>query len=67
MKYLGCALKRNEHISKANRILGFLKRNLNMGATKVKENAWKPLVRPSVEYASSECDPYQQNNIKKSK
>lgn len=71
VKYLGCNitndLKWNEHISKicnkANGTLGFLKRNLNIGSTSVKEKAYKSLVRPTVEYASSVWDPYQQTSI----
>ena len=59
----------NQHItnicSKANRTLGFLKRNLNISAKSVKENAYRSLVRPLVEYASPVWDPYNQNNIQK--
>ena len=70
-KYLGCTfitgLRWNEHINnicnKANRTIGFLKRNLNISATSVKENAYKALVRPLVEYASPVWDPYHQNEI----
>ena len=70
-KYLGCLLtsdmKWSDHISticgKANKTLGFLRRNLNISSVKVKENAYKSLVRPLVEYASSVWDPYQQKDI----
>ncbi|KAK6169191.1 hypothetical protein SNE40_020289 [Patella caerulea] len=70
-KYLGCLLtsdmRWNDHISsicgKANKTLGFLRRNLNISSIKVKENAYKSLVRPLVEYASSVWDPYQQKDI----
>ena len=69
-KYLGCTisadLKWNEHIknicNKANKTIGFLKRNLNINNNKIKETAYKSLVRPTVEYASSVWDPYHQNN-----
>ena len=69
-KYLGCTissdLKWNEHIknicTKANKTIGFLKRNLNINNTTIKETAYKSLVRPTLEYASTVWDPYQQNN-----
>ena len=72
-KYLGCTftsdLRWNEHVTnicnKANRTIGFLKRNLNISATSVKENAYKALVRPLVEYASPVWDPYHQKDIDK--
>jgi hypothetical protein len=43
---------------KANKTLGFLPRNLNIGSTFVKEQAYKSLVRPSLEYACSVWDPH---------
>jgi hypothetical protein len=48
--------------NKANTTIGFLKRNLNIDNSKIKETAYKSLVRPTVEYASSVWDPYHQNN-----
>ncbi|KAK3106955.1 hypothetical protein FSP39_003887 [Pinctada imbricata] len=65
-KYLGLNitsdLRWGEHIfnvcNKANRTIGFLRRNLNISSTSVKENAYKTLVRPIVEYASSAWDPF---------
>ena len=70
-KYLGCTftsdLRWNEHVNnicnKANKTIGFLKRDLNISATSIKENAYKALVRPLVEYASPVWDPYHQNEI----
>ena len=70
-KYLGCQitadLRWSDHINnicgKANRTLGFLRRNLNVGSTSVKENAYKTLVRPTLEYASTVWDPYHQKDI----
>jgi hypothetical protein len=67
-KYLGCQitsdLRWSDHVNnicgKANRTLGFLRRNLNVGSTSVKENAYKTLVRPTLEYASTVWDPYHQ-------
>jgi hypothetical protein len=73
VKYLGVTIQReiswDEHIinicSKANQVLGFLRRNLKICATRVKERAYKALVRPLLEYSSSVWDPYTQKNIDK--
>ena len=46
----------------ANSTLSFLKRNINISNPKVKENAYKALVRPTMEHACTTWDPYQQNN-----
>ena len=70
-KYLGVTitsdLRWNTHInnitSKANKTLGFLRRNLNISSTNIKAQAYKSLVRPIVEYGSSVWDPYTQSNI----
>ena len=70
-KYLGVTitsdLKWNRHIgsaaTKANRVLGFLRRNLKVKSSSLKEKAYKTLVRPSMEYAASVWDPYTDNNI----
>ncbi|XP_071170901.1 uncharacterized protein [Mytilus edulis] len=70
-KYLGCTftseMKWNDHVNnicnKANRTIGFLKRNLNIGSTSVKERAYKTLVRPITEYASPVWDPYNKTEI----
>ena len=66
IKYLGVTitndLKWNTHISnvctKANRTLGFLRRNLYSCPPDVKEAAYKRLVRPVLEYGSSVWDPH---------
>ena len=54
-------LKWNTHVSnictKANRTLGFLRRNLSACPQDVKESAYKGLVRPVLEYGSSVWDP----------
>jgi hypothetical protein len=42
--------------------LSFLKRNINISNPKVNENAYTALVRPTMEYACTTWDPYQQNN-----
>ena len=66
-KYLGVTIQENlnwnDHITttckKANKTLGFLRRNLKIGNKKVKETAYKTLVRPILEYASPVWDPHQ--------
>ena len=65
IKYLGVTitndLKWNTHVSnictKANRTLGFLRRNLAACPRDVIESAYKGLVRPIMEYGSSVWDP----------
>lgn len=70
-KYLGITIKKDigwsDHIenvcSKANRALGFLKRNLKIKSWKIKDTAYKAYVRPILEYASTIWDPHQQQHI----
>ena len=70
-KYLGVTiqsdLKWDSHINnittKANKTLGFLRRFINISSIKVKEQAYKSLVRPSLEYACSVWDPYTKEDI----
>ena len=65
IKYLGVTiihdLRWNTDIrnmfTKANRILGFLRRNLYQCSQDVKETAYKGLVRPVLEYGSCVWDP----------
>ena len=65
IKYLGVTitsdLRWNTHVSnvctKANRTLGFLRRNLYSCPQEVKEAAYKGLVRPVLDYGSSTWDP----------
>ena len=65
IKYLGVTitsdLRWNTHVSnvctKANRTLGFLRRNLYSCPLEVKEAAYKGLVRPVLDYGSSVWDP----------
>jgi len=52
---------------KANKTLGFLRRNLNIGSTSVKEQAHKSLIRPSLEYACFVWDPHLKSDINKIK
>ena len=64
-KYLGITLTENlswnTHInniaSKANKTLGFLRRNLRHAPIATKSMAYSSLVRPQVEYASQIWDP----------
>ncbi|MEW8548093.1 MAG: hypothetical protein AB2693_31710, partial [Candidatus Thiodiazotropha sp.] len=64
IKYLGITitsnLKWNTHVSKictkANRLLGFLRRNVTACPQDVKESAYEGLVRPILEYDSSVWD-----------
>ena len=55
----------NEITNKANRTLGFVKRNVKTRNEAVKELAYKTLVRPQVEYASSVWNPHTRQNISK--
>ena len=65
IKYLGITitsdLRWDTHVSnvctKANRTLGFLRRNLYSCPQEVKEAAYKGLVRPVLDYGSSVWDP----------
>ncbi|XP_072028210.1 uncharacterized protein [Amphiura filiformis] len=49
--------------SKANKVLGFLKRNLWFCPREMKETAYKTLVRPILEYAGCSWDPYKKKDI----
>ena len=55
----------NDTCAKANRTLGFLRRNINIGSVSIKQQAYFTLVRPLVEYASTVWDPHTQRNIQK--
>ena len=56
-KYLGIDLTRRKHIestvNKANKTLGFIRRNLGYCTTLVKSAAYTTLVRPVLEYSST--------------
>ena len=64
-KYLGIHiskdLKWNKHIdvttAKANRSLGFLKRNLKISSRVLREKAYTGFVRPQIEYGAAIWDP----------
>ena len=74
-KYLGVTitedLKWDTHIqkicNKANRTIGFLRKNLSTGAIAIKQQAYFMLVRLLVEYASTVWDPHTQINIQRLK
>jgi hypothetical protein len=55
----------NNITAKANKTLGFLRRNLKIPSIRIKEQAYQTLVRPSVEYASIVWDPYTKTEINK--
>ena len=55
----------NSFFGKINKILDFLRRNLNIGYISVKEQAYKSLVRPSLEYACSVWDSHLISDINK--
>ena len=50
----------NKVAAKGNKILGFVKRNIKTTSASTKEYAYKMLVRPTVEYASSVWSPHQE-------
>ena len=70
-KYLGvhisADLRWNTHTSyirsRANRALGFMRRNLQKCNTDIKILAYKTLVRPHLEYCDTVWDPHTLNNI----
>ena len=51
--------------NKANKLLGFLRRNLSKSPTKIKDYIYKQLLLPTIEYCSSIWDPYHQSDIGK--
>ena len=50
-------------VAKANRTLGFLRRNLRIRETNIKVQAYKSLARPILEYSCTEWDPAAQKDI----
>ncbi len=65
-KYLGVTISSNlkwdRHISnttsKANRTLGFLRRNLKGCSTKVRSLAYQTMIRPTLQYATTAWNPH---------
>lgn len=64
---LSSSLDWSHHIdmktNKANRTLGFLKRNLGKCPESIKELSYKSLVRPHLEYASTVWDPWKDKHV----
>ena len=46
-------------------MLGFLRRNLKISSTEIKERVYKALVRPHLEYACTVWDPHTDKNVTK--
>jgi len=73
VKYLGVTLTSNltwtHHISnvvsKANQVLGIVRRNLKVAPTECKAQAYTTLIRPHLEYCSSVWDPHTQQDIQR--
>lgn len=71
-KYLGITIQDNgewqEHINtqaaKGNQLLGFLRRNLRVENITAKQQAFKMLIRPALEYASTVWDLHHANQVK---
>ncbi|KAL8614243.1 hypothetical protein ACOMHN_026460 [Nucella lapillus] len=69
-KYLGVTLQNKmdweDHINsiwtKANQVLGFLRRNLKISSPSIKAKAYKTFVRPLLEYSASVWDPYEKQH-----
>ena len=72
-EYLGVTithdLRWDTHVTKvtnrANQKLGLLRRTLKVSSIRAKEQAYKALVRPSLEYASAVWDPYNDKEVSK--
>lgn len=70
-KYLGVTISKdldwgphiNNITSKANKTIGFLRRNMRNCTRKVKNTTYTSLVRPIIEYSSPVWDPYKNNQI----
>ena len=72
-KYLGVDISSNlswnHHINRtttsAGKTLGFLRRNIKTRREDIRQCAYKTLVRPQVEYASTVWSPFTQRDIRK--
>ncbi len=70
-KYLGVTISNdlswgnhiNNVVCRANRTIGFLRRNIHACPKEVKTAAYTTLVRPTIEYAAAVWDPYSKNHI----
>ena len=69
--YLGVTITKTlnwkAHVSKiknkANKTLGFIKRNLHSCPEEIKSRAYTTLVRPMLEYSSAAWDPYRKYQV----
>jgi hypothetical protein len=72
-KYLGVHLSNdltwnkhvNQVVAKSSKVLGLIKRNINISSPTIKATAYKALVRPILEYSATVWDPHTQKNIDK--
>ena len=70
-QYLGITIDEhltwNDHVktvtSKANKVKGFLQRNLKHCPTSIKARCYNSMIRPILEYASAIWSPYTQRNV----
>ena len=73
VKYLGVTINQEinwgEHVSsvcaKANKTIGFLRRNLKISDSSIKEKAYKVYVRPVLEYSAAVWDPHHAKDKEK--
>jgi hypothetical protein len=71
VKYLGVTITKDlrwkAHITniynRANKMLGFLRRNLRITNKRLKDHAYKAFIRPLLEYACAVWDPYYDDDI----
>ena len=52
-------------VKNANSSIGFIRQNLQIHQKQIKANAYKTLVQPQIEYASTIWDPFTPENQKK--
>ena len=72
-KYLGVPISKdlkwtdniNDIAKKPNQTIGFLKRNIQVQNKDLKSSAYKNLVRLQLEYASTVCSPYTDQDTNK--
>ena len=57
----------NRITNNANKSLGYLRRNLRSKNTALRENAYKAIVRPQLEYAAPVWDPHNKVDIQKNR
>ena len=55
----------NTHVNRANTSLEFIRRNVKTKSPKIREMAYKILVRPQLEYASEVWDPHTKEQTHK--